>query len=104
MKKLLSVLLAILLVLGIAAPASVLAADEKEKIPIVYLRGNGNPIFDSSGQMAYPLPIDDKEMMQQLVKKLMPYFRRAVFFGKWNEYYSAFEADIREIFASVALE
>lgn len=104
MKKLLSVLLAVLLVLGIAAPASVLAADEKEKIPIVYLRGNGNPIFDSAGQMAYPLPIDGKELTQQLVKKLMPYFRRAVFFGKWNEYYSAFEAEIREIFASVALD
>lgn len=103
MKKLISVILAVVLLLGVAAPATAFATGETEKNPIVYLRGNGDIIFDAYGNRAFPLLLENDVIMQN-VKEVLPYFGRAVFLNKWDEYYDAFERVVSNLFSACALD
>lgn len=106
MKKLLSLLLAALLLLGAVAP-SVFATDNVQpetKNPIIYIRGNGNPIYNAAGYQAYPLSISDDDLTSALVSALMDDFVKAVTLGKWEEYYDAFEKELASYFEGCALD
>lgn len=103
MKKILSVLLAAIMIFSIAAPCAFAAAGS-EKNPIIYIRGNGNPIFDHYGYQSYPLRMSDEELVKSLVKSLMKPFLKAVTLGKWDDYYTAFENELRDVFAGCALD
>lgn len=103
MKKLISILLVAVMLLGLAVPA--FAADEEiVKNPIIYIRGNGNPIYDRYGYQSYPLSVNDDEMTSALVSNLMGDFVKAVTLGKWDEYYDAFEEAVAEYFEGCALD
>lgn len=103
MKKLVSILLVAATLFTLAVPT--FAADEEvTKNPIVYIRGNGNPIYDRYGYQSYPLSVDDDTMTSELVDKLMGDFVKAVTLGKWDEYYDAFEDALAEYFEGCALD
>lgn len=114
MKKIISLLLALALIFGtVSQTAFALQADEaqtqsviapSEKNPIIYIRGNGNPIYDRYGNMSYPLSVNDDELTDSLVNSLMGYFVKAVTLGKWTEYYDAFERELGKFFEGCALD
>ncbi|MGN0463885.1 MAG: esterase/lipase family protein [Acutalibacteraceae bacterium] len=83
---------------------SAFAVDPKDKNPIVYLRGNGNPIYDAEGYCAYPLNISDEEMQASVKRVVFPYLVNAVLFGKWDEYYDAFEKEVADKFSRASLD
>ncbi|MDD6022469.1 MAG: hypothetical protein PUB94_07475 [Oscillospiraceae bacterium] len=78
MKKLISVFLACIMAVSVLVPSfSAFAVDPKDKNPIVYLRGNGNPIYDAEGNCAYPLNISDEEMQASVKRVVFPYLVNA---------------------------
>lgn len=104
-KKITSLLLIAVMIFGVAMPA--FAAESvmgSRKNPIVYIRGNGNPIYDRYGYQSYPLSVNDDELTSALVDELMDDFVKAVTLGKWEEYYDAFETELAEYFEGCALD
>ena len=58
MKKIISLLLVVLMTLSIITPAaSAVDAEVYEKRPIIYIRGNGDPIYTEDGR-ALPAGLD----------------------------------------------
>lgn len=105
MKKLISTLLAVLMLFSVIIPVSAAnEIDSEQKNPIIYIRGNGNPIYDRYGYQAYPLSVSDNEMTSALVDALMGDFIKAVTLGKWEEYYDAFETELAKFFEGCALD
>lgn len=105
MKKLISTLLAVLMLFSVIIPVSAAnEIDSEQKNPIIYIRGNGNPIYDRYGYQAYPLSVNDNEMTSALVDALMGDFIKAVTLGKWEEYYDAFETELAKFFEGCALD
>ena len=60
MKKIISLALAFIMAFTLVCPAFAENAEEpqKDKIPIVYLRGDGNEIYDVNGNIAFPVSFD----------------------------------------------
>ena len=106
MKKIISLALAFIMAFTLVCPAFAENAEEpqKDKIPIVYLRGDGNEIYDVNGNIAFPVSFDSSELPGKVARVIFPHFINAVLFGKWEEYYDAFEAEVAPIFAAGALD
>ena len=106
MKKIVSLALALIMTLTLVCPAFAENTEEpkKDKIPIVYLRGDGNEIYDVNGNIAFPVSFDSSELPGKVARVIFPHFINAVLFGKWEEYYDAFEAEVEPIFAAGALD
>lgn len=106
MKKLISLLLVAVLIftaVPIAFGADVTVNDE-DKNPIIYVRGNGNPIYDTYGYQSFPLSVSTDELIMSMVEPLTDDFFKAVALGKWEEYYDAFEAEFAKFFEGCALD
>ncbi|MDD6011266.1 MAG: alpha/beta fold hydrolase [Oscillospiraceae bacterium] len=105
MKKIVSLLLALTMMVTLFIPAFAGAEKEAEKgTPVVFLRGDGNAIVNSSGEVVYPVNYDKSELPGAVARVLNPYFINAVLFGKWEEYYDAFAAEVRAIFQDCQLD
>ena len=107
MKKSISVILAILMIWCAVMPTAFAfngSVAAKDKNPIIYLRGNGNPIYDQYGNLSYPLTVNDDEMTSALVDALMDDFVKAVLLGKWENYYDEFEKELAKFFEGCALD
>ena len=102
MKKLISVVLCILMLFSVMAPVAALAGDEK--IPIVYLRGDGNGIYDAEGNVAFPVSYDSSQLPSTVARVVFPHLVKAVLFNQWEPYYEAFENEVRPIFAGCQLD
>lgn len=104
MKKLLSLFLAVVMIFT-AVPfafAGDIAQDDKN--PIIYVRGNGNPIYDTYGYQSFPMSQSTDELIMSLVEPLSGDFLKAVTLGKWDEYYDAFEREFAKFFEGCALD
>ncbi len=105
MKKLISVVLAVVMLFSMAIPASAAwGFSSSNKNPIIYIRGNGNIIFDNDGEQAYPLTMTADVMTTTLVDALMDDFVKAVTLGKWDAYYEAFETEVAKIYERSVLD
>ncbi len=102
MKKLISVILCLLMMLSLLSPTFAFAADEK--IPIVYLRGDGNGIYDADGNVVFPVSYDTSQLPDAVARVVFPHLVKAVLFNQWEDYYTAFENEIRPIFAGCQLD
>jgi len=107
MKKLISILLTVILILSVAAPCAFAFSESAElvkNVPIIHLRGDGNSIHDQDGNQVYPTGYDTSKLPENIANVIFPYFTNAIMFGKWEEYYDAFEAEITPIFEKATLD
>ena len=96
MKKLLSVFLAALLILSLAAPA--LAAEQE--YPTIYVTGaQTNDLYDADNNRIYPLP-DDIDAMQVIKDNLMPCLRKLAF-GLVTDNYEAYAEEFYNAFVPI---
>ena len=116
MKKLVSVVLAAIMLLTIMAPA-VSAADTyvEERLPIIYIRGNGEKLYDADGNpVAAEINdislggddsgIDKDVIVETVVNILKPFVLEGMLFDNWDNYGKAIYDEISPLFETAFLD
>ncbi len=114
MKKLISLFLFIVMLLTVAAPVYSLAASADTVTPIVYIRGNGEPIFNADGKEVVAdigdisLGGDGEVVKDKIVEAsvniLYPFFTEGLSDGVWDNYGKAIYDEISPLFTEAILD
>ncbi|MBR3552123.1 MAG: hypothetical protein IKN72_01910 [Clostridia bacterium] len=111
MKKLTSLLLAFALLLTLAVPAFAEEPPADEPTPIIYLRGNGEPIYDAEGNEVFAdvgdLKLGDtgkEKIVEAAVNILRPFLFEGLLFNKWDRYGQAVYDEISPLFEKASLD
>ena len=83
MKKIISVLLAMLMILPFASMAT--AAKVTYSVPVVYMVGKQAYLVDENGTLVHPVETPDGYIMDA-VKECLPYLLDSITSGDWTEY------------------
>ena len=107
MKKVISVFLSVFLVLAMLAPVA--SAVTEENLPIIYIRGNGETIYDGDGNVL-ALGISDllsnvangdfdKETVVETCANIMlPLLTEGLMFDEWDNYGKAVYEELKPLF------
>lgn len=112
MKKLISVVLATIMLFAVMAP---MASAANERTPIVYIRGNGDGLYYPDGTLCVAqleeLSLGDDEggsdkdaIVEAVVNILKPFVLEGMLFDKWDNYGRAIYDEISPLFADAALD
>ena len=107
MKKAISLFLSLLLIIAVMAPVA--SAVGEENLPIIYIRGNGETIYDGDGK---PLGLGisdlfsnvangdfDKETVVETCANIMlPLLTEGLLFDEWDRYGKAVYEELKPIF------
>ena len=107
MKKAISLFLSLLLIFAVMAPVA--SAVGEENLPIIYIRGNGETIYDGDGK---PLALGisdlfsnvangdfDKETVVETCANIMlPMLTEGLLFDEWDRYGKAVYEELKPIF------
>ena len=116
MKKLLSVLLAAVLMLSLATPAfaAVNVNASKSQIPIIRISGDGETLYDDKGNelITYTGIFsafesddgDNSELYKSIAHVLMPFLIDGLIYDQWDGYYDALYEEIAELFGNALLD
>ena len=116
MKKVISVLLAIVLALGsvITCFAWVEANESKSQIPVIRISGDGEPLYDQEGNKIFHYKDilklvsgesgDNSEMYKSMATTLLPAIAKGVLTDNWDDLYDGLETEISKIFANSLLD
>ena len=121
MKKLLSLLVALVMVLGVIAPAgTAFAVVKNTEIPIIYIRGNGQEIVDAEGNevicdIADIGKIDlsgdseDEEagknkIIEATANILLPFLTEGLLLDEWDNYEKAIYDELSPLFEKAILD
>lgn len=72
--------------------------------PIIYICGDGSPIYDTDENQVYPTGFDTSELPEIVKDVVFPHLVNALFKGEWEGYYDAFEKAINDIFEKAHLD
>ncbi len=118
MKKIISVTLALIMLFAVMAPAAS-AADTygEERLPIIYIRGNGEDLYDADNNLVaaelkdLSLGGDDEEggidkevIVETAVNILKPFVLEGMLFDKWDNYGQAIYDEISPLFEAAFLD
>ena len=119
MNKIISVLLIIILAFSVLTPAAAaLETETYEKTPIVYIRGNGDPIYTADGR-ALPAGFDaifdildssgDDSLSKETVIEtaaniLLPFLTEGLLMDKWDNYGKAIYEEFAPLFDEMTLD
>lgn len=117
MKKLLSFLISVIMVLGVIAPVgSVFAAADNNNIPIIYIRGNGQDICDAEGNVVICDIADvgkislgngedgEDKIIEAVANILLPFLTDGLIFNNWDNYEKAIYNEISPLFEKAILD
>ncbi len=107
MKKVISVLLSVLLVFAVMTPVA--SAVGEENLPIIYIRGNGETIYDGDGK---PLGLgisdlfssvtggnfDMDTVVETCANIMLPLLTEGLLFDEWDRYGKAVYEELKPIF------
>ena len=113
MKRLLALLISLLLVFCLAAPAFAVDLGTKgSQVPLVLLGGDGDTLYDKAGN--YLFQIDDlghlldgsdrQELLRSVANVLQPFLLQGLLFNRWEPYYEALESEIGELTDGIRLD
>ncbi|MBR3768850.1 MAG: alpha/beta fold hydrolase [Clostridia bacterium] len=106
MKKLLSLLLVTLLLFSVMVPISSAYVDY-EKVPIIFIRGNGHELFKEDGTQIWPRPsidLDKDKIVETAVNIILPLLLEGIPFDKWDNYTMAIYNEISPLFDNENLD
>ena len=110
MKKCISLILIFALLLALTVPAFSEEAPADEVTPIVYLRGNGEPIYDAEGNEVtadvgdLKLDASREQIVEAAVNILRPFLGEGLLFNKWDNYGQAVYDEISPLFEKASLD
>ena len=88
MKKLISLLLTVIMVLGLCVPA--MATTENEEYPIIYLSGFGSALYSDNlptpETQIYPLKLDIKGVLEEKLPGILKELPGGFATGDWDVY------------------
>lgn len=119
MKKIISVLLTVIMLFAVMAPAAS-AADAKVRdlTPIVYIRGNGEPLYDENGD-EIPVEFADlfdenivseeegitkDKLIESCANILLPFLAEGLLMDKWDNYGKAIYDEFSPLFEKATLD
>lgn len=103
MKKVVSLLLTVLMLLSLVIPAAAVSIETKSQYPIVYFRGNSEDIIDEDGNVVYDFDVDG-ETIKQMAKKILPYFAKGYLTNDFDEYYKVFGEEMAKLYERCLLD
>lgn len=119
MKKLISVLLIITMLFAFMAPAAAAAEPLRgDMTPIVYIRGNGEAIYDADGNeipvelqdLFNPEIVPDDEgiskeaLIESTANTLLPFLTEGMLMDKWDNYAKAVYEEFKPLFEKATLD
>lgn len=119
MKKIISLFLVLLLALLTLSPVAAAAdAEVYEKRPLIYIRGNGDPIYTADGR-ALPAGFDaifdsfggsgddsisTEDIIETTANILLPFLAEGMLMDKWDNYAKAIYEEFAPLFEEMALD
>lgn len=105
MKKLFSVILAVLMVFAVTVPAFAALSSPRRLVqyPSIYIHGNAQEIVDPDENVVYPLNTS-KDQIIDICKKVLPKFGKGLVTNNFNEYYDAFEEEFAKLYDRCSLD
>lgn len=116
MKKIIALLLSVSLIFAFMAPA--MAAGE-ERLPIIYIRGNGEPLYDADGNLLVTgldnVSLGDEgdgegedsakdKIVEAVVNILKPFILEGMLFDEWDNYGQAIYDELAPLFVDAGLD
>ena len=119
MKKLISFILVFTMLFAVMSPLASATGDKvKDPTPIVYIRGNGEPIYDETGD-EIPVEFADlfdksivpeeegisrEKIIETSVNILLPFLAEGLLMDEWDNYSKAIYDEISPLFEKAALD
>ena len=113
MKKILSIILTITMLMAVAMPM-MSAAAANERTPIVYIRGNGDGLYYPDGTLCKAQFVDlelggeggfDKDtIVETTVNILKPFVMEGMLFDEWDNYGRAIYEELKPLFPDAGLD
>ena len=103
MKKLISVVLAMLLLLSVAVVPGFAAYSHSCELPLVNIHGNAQTIYDEDGVAVYDFD-PDSEQVKACAKRVLPLLLKGLVTNDFDEYYRAFGEEMRKIYYHCQLD
>jgi len=103
MKKIISVILVVIMVLSLAIPA--FAAEEVPEYPTIYVTGaKTNNIFSAEGERVFPKNVDEMEIIKEAVGPCVKKLVVGLVTGNYDEYVEEFYSAMAPIFEGATLD
>lgn len=119
MKKILSLILTLTMLVAIMAPTAAAAdAKVKDELPMIFIRGNGEDLYDENGKLI-PGEIGDifdknivpeeegiskDKLVESCVNILLPFLAEGLLMDNWDNYGKAIYEEISPLFEKTALD
>ena len=119
MKKLISVVLTLVMLLSFAVPcfaATVNPEESKSQIPVIRVLGDGEPLYDAQGNKLFHLRStlngtagdsgedDDSDLIESLANILLPFLINGLLNDEWDAYYENLQKEIGELTGDAKLD
>lgn len=121
MKKIISILLVVTMLFAVMAPAaSAAAVFQSGKTPIIYIRGNGEQLYEADGVTPITATLEDLGLeagdessnidiskdviVETAVNILKPFVTEGLIFDKWDNYGKAIYEEIAPLFKDAGLD
>ena len=114
MKKIVSVLLAVVMTISVLIPAISVSAKSYNiiDIPVVRIFGDGEPLYNKDGDMVFHFSemlnvgsgIEKEELYSSVINVVMPFLVEGLSTGNFDRYYAALEKEIGELFDEARLD
>lgn len=112
MKKILSLLLALVMIFCLAVPAFADYSNSKSQIPVILISGDGDSIYDAQGNevfrfskiMSMLSSVDDGDVKQSVLNVIQPMLLEGLAKDDWDNFYASLEKEITEIFEKCRLD
>ncbi len=119
MKKIVSVLLAVVLAVSsvITVVAGVNVEETKSQIPVIRISGDGEPLYDLNGKKIFhykdvadlfagdsTTETDNSEMYKEMATTLLPAMAKGILTDNWDDLYAGLETEISKIFENSLLD
>lgn len=103
MKKVLSLLLAAVMVFSLAVP-SFASFSKRSEYPIIFLQGNGEDIVDEDGNVVYDFSYDTSNLANDIVEICMPNLLIGLSTGDYSAYYDSLYNKLSEVYGNAKLD
>lgn len=103
-KAILSLLLVMLTFLTVSVPAFSAVAAYENDLPIVYLHGRGQPIYDKKGNQIMPFSEEPEDQIMKEFDRLVTAFASGVLMKDWDIYCNELITVISDIYKDVKLD